>query len=360
MNKDLQKLVDMAMTDGYLSEKERTVLRKKAEAEGFDLDELDMILDAMLYEISKENKPKVRKCASCGEVLKGISHICPACDYIQDNNDADDEFFAVSLSDIERDMYELRTFDNGDEKPTSITKVVLKIIFTGGLYIPYKLFVKKEPLFDRYAKFHTRIIRSTDANQISIYIKYGAESEISRAAKNAIAERDAIIKKRRKGDWISAGVAFVIIVGIVYAFTLLPSLPKSKKTEKDSDKLERLIAEKKIDSAKIVLSLIGDNDSTNYNRALIRDLEIDSLAAAGNYDAALEIINLMDNDGYDNHQKRDERIFELIKIEVEELIAKKEFKKARKRAELVPGYLNQESLISKIDLAQKINKQKKK
>ncbi|MGV3459604.1 MAG: hypothetical protein ACO1N9_04020 [Flavobacterium sp.] len=359
MNKDLQKLVDMAMTDGYLSEKEKKVLRKKAEAEGFDLDELDMILDAMLYDINKENKPKVRKCASCGEVLKGISQICPACDYVQDSNDADDEFFAVSMADIERDMYELRTFDDGDEKPTSITKVVLKIIFTGGLYIPYKLFVKKEPLFDRYAKFHAGIIRSTDANKISIYIKYGAESEISRAAKNAIAERDAIIKKRRKGDWISAGVAFVIIVGIMYAFTLIPSPPKKKKVISPEEKIERLITEKKIDSAKIILPEIEDAEKKEYNRKIIRDLEIDSLASAGNFDAALEIINLMENDPLEETENRDNRIYQLIKIEVEGLIAEKKYTRAKERAELVPQSWNRNELIDKINLARKLNKQKK-
>lgn len=47
-SEELQMLIDAAIADGEITEKERAVLHKRALAEGVDLDELDMILDARL------------------------------------------------------------------------------------------------------------------------------------------------------------------------------------------------------------------------------------------------------------------------------------------------------------------------
>jgi hypothetical protein len=55
-NEQLEKLVDMALIDEVLSEKEREVLKRKAESSGFDPDEFEIVLESKLYEkqIAKE------------------------------------------------------------------------------------------------------------------------------------------------------------------------------------------------------------------------------------------------------------------------------------------------------------------
>ncbi len=45
---NLEQLINLALSDGELSEKEKQVLFKKAEAEGIDLDEFEMVLDSKL------------------------------------------------------------------------------------------------------------------------------------------------------------------------------------------------------------------------------------------------------------------------------------------------------------------------
>lgn len=50
----LEKLIDFALADGELTEKERQVLYAKAMSMGIDLDEFEMVLEAKLYE--KKNK----------------------------------------------------------------------------------------------------------------------------------------------------------------------------------------------------------------------------------------------------------------------------------------------------------------
>ena len=52
-NEQLEKLIDYALADGELTEKEKQVLFKKAESMGVDLDEFEMVLDARLFEKQK-------------------------------------------------------------------------------------------------------------------------------------------------------------------------------------------------------------------------------------------------------------------------------------------------------------------
>ena len=49
-NEQIENLINLALADGELSEKEKQILFKKAEAAGIDLDEFEMVLDAKLFE----------------------------------------------------------------------------------------------------------------------------------------------------------------------------------------------------------------------------------------------------------------------------------------------------------------------
>ena len=50
---ELEQLIQYALADGVLTDKERAVLMKKAEAAGADLDEFEMILEAKVHEAKK-------------------------------------------------------------------------------------------------------------------------------------------------------------------------------------------------------------------------------------------------------------------------------------------------------------------
>ena len=58
-NEQLEKLIDYALADGELTEKEKQVLFKKAESMGVDLDEFEMVLDEMCV-----NVPHAERCYS--------------------------------------------------------------------------------------------------------------------------------------------------------------------------------------------------------------------------------------------------------------------------------------------------------
>jgi len=94
-NEKLDKLIEMALMDGELSEKEKQVLFKNAETIGIDLDEFEMVLEAKLFEKqkgmgqekskTKEVAPKsdkfgdVKKCPACGAIAQSFATKCSDC-----------------------------------------------------------------------------------------------------------------------------------------------------------------------------------------------------------------------------------------------------------------------------------------
>ena len=79
MHPDLERLIEAAIADGVITPKERSILHKKAEKLGEDLDELDMLLDGMLHIRQKAEKttPTPTPNTPINKTLTAI--ICPAC-----------------------------------------------------------------------------------------------------------------------------------------------------------------------------------------------------------------------------------------------------------------------------------------
>ena len=100
-NEELETLIDAALADGVLTEKEKQVLFKKAQAMGVDLDEFEMVLDARLVKLKKAEQEKtatsapksnklgdVKKCPACGAMVQSYQGSCPECGYAFENLDA--------------------------------------------------------------------------------------------------------------------------------------------------------------------------------------------------------------------------------------------------------------------------------
>ncbi len=102
-NEQIENLINLALADGELTEKEKQILFKRAEAAGIDLDEFEMVLDARLYESQKKRNaesaaasasaasansvaaPKsdkfgdIKKCPACGSIIQSFTAICADC-----------------------------------------------------------------------------------------------------------------------------------------------------------------------------------------------------------------------------------------------------------------------------------------
>ena len=93
-NEKIEALIKAALADGVLTEKEKQILFKRAQEQGIDLDEFEMVLDARLVEFQKEEKEKatkstpksnkfgdIRKCPACGAIISSGIAVCQECGY---------------------------------------------------------------------------------------------------------------------------------------------------------------------------------------------------------------------------------------------------------------------------------------
>ncbi len=81
---ELQALINQYLTDGVLTDKERTVILKKAESMGIDRDEIDLYLDAEVQKIDQATdaaarKQKGKQCPYCGGSVPQLTDKCPHC-----------------------------------------------------------------------------------------------------------------------------------------------------------------------------------------------------------------------------------------------------------------------------------------
>jgi hypothetical protein len=101
MHQEIEKLIDLALSDGQLTEKERNVILKKSAELGIDADEVEMTLDGRLHQL-EASKPKqkekvgiIKTCPACGAEKKSFTTNCFSCghEYVNSNGvTAVDEF----------------------------------------------------------------------------------------------------------------------------------------------------------------------------------------------------------------------------------------------------------------------------
>jgi hypothetical protein len=86
MNPEIENLINVALTDGEVTEKERAIILRKAESMGLDKDEVEMILDAKIHEKNniqvkpiKEKVGNIKTCPACGATVKAMELGCNDC-----------------------------------------------------------------------------------------------------------------------------------------------------------------------------------------------------------------------------------------------------------------------------------------
>ena len=120
--KELEEIIEAALADGVLTDKERAVLHKRALAEGVDPDELDVVIEGRLAKMKKsedwlrptpppqmanEKLGNIVKCPSCGAPVVGGSAVCPECGYTFSNVKAN--------SSVEKLLEKLEDFNRRQE-----------------------------------------------------------------------------------------------------------------------------------------------------------------------------------------------------------------------------------------------------
>lgn len=99
-SKELETVIEAALADGVLTDKERAVLHKKAQQEGIDPDELDVVIEGRLAKMKRQEdwlkpvppidlavtkKGNVMKCPACGKPYEPGTGACPHCGHVFQN-----------------------------------------------------------------------------------------------------------------------------------------------------------------------------------------------------------------------------------------------------------------------------------
>jgi hypothetical protein len=149
-NEQLEKLIEMALMDGELTEKEKQILFKKAESYGVDLDEFEMVLEAKLFERKKSDKPvtaapkseklgDIRKCPACGAIAETFATKCQDCGTEFRNIEASQNIikFFEKLDEIESNRKD-SVYDASNNSNISVGTILLWLFFWP-IMLPLKL-----------------------------------------------------------------------------------------------------------------------------------------------------------------------------------------------------------------------------
>jgi hypothetical protein len=109
MDPEIEKLIDLALADGQITEKERGIILRKAEKLGEDLDEVEMILDGKIalmnnelvksqtQELKSNKEGDLRKCPSCGAPVESFKTKCTECNH---------EFRNTAIANAVKDFFQ--------------------------------------------------------------------------------------------------------------------------------------------------------------------------------------------------------------------------------------------------------------
>jgi hypothetical protein len=148
---DIENLINLALADGELTEKEKQILYKKAETAGIDLDEFELVLEAKLFERQKSGKkesaaPKsdklgdVKKCPGCGAISQSFATRCSDCGIEFRNIDPSKNItkFFDKLDELESSRRDNLFVENKQETTTSLG-TLLKWWLFWWILIPIKI-----------------------------------------------------------------------------------------------------------------------------------------------------------------------------------------------------------------------------
>lgn len=112
MHPEIEKLIEMALSDGQVTDKEREIILRKAEKLGLDVDEVEMYLEGKIHQLEtskpklKEKVGNIKTCPACGASVKSFEIKCEDCGHefnnVIINNSLD--VFLKKLSNIDEEV----------------------------------------------------------------------------------------------------------------------------------------------------------------------------------------------------------------------------------------------------------------
>jgi hypothetical protein len=159
MHSEIEKLIDLAIADGKITEKERNVIFKKAAEYGVDVDEVEMVLEAKKHLHEKNTNGTQIKCPACGNRISGLAKTC-SCGYVFNTGTLkESKSLEASIETLENLIIQVRSLSSSSPKEvieSLIAKVEKEIRYIKTRYADNvevkKLITELEVLSDKYIK----------------------------------------------------------------------------------------------------------------------------------------------------------------------------------------------------------------
>ena len=284
-NEKIEALIKAALADGVLTEKEKQILFKRAQEQGIDLDEFEMVLDARLVELQKEAKadksaPKtdkfgsVRKCPACGAIVGAFKGLCSECGF---------EFTEVDANLSSKKLYDVLSREKDTKKKQEIietfplpnTKADILEFLTA--LKPRALDINSEFAAVYYKKYAECIEKAR--------VSFGSDKQLQPFIDD-FNQVDKEIKRKKlfrflRNKWkLVAIVLVLVVVGISVIISSIKENIAVAKLVKQMQTFEMHISDGDAESAKSVLK---EMDISFYSGAY--------------YDGALDLIKLYISNG---------------------------------------------------------------
>ena len=299
-NEKLEALITAALADGVLTEKEKQILFKKAEAMGIDLDEFEMVLDARLVELKKKeakanqqyqlemekaksaqpSAPKsekygdVRKCPACGAIVPSMAAKCPECGYEFTNMEANSStrLLMQKIDEIQAQYAELTAnVDNKDESA----------IRTRGYQVKRQLNDRTAQLIQNFPipntredliEFLTLCIGNSKADSVmldgndpvtpawrkklqQVIAKVKVALPNDQQAQELIDEYEGKRENsKKKGKKIAIGIVVLIVIALLIAFLVPKEMSPKEQVKALSEQVVEMVNKGDLDGAKTSLN----------------------------------------------------------------------------------------------------------
>ena len=337
MHPEIEKLIDLALADGQITEKERNVILKKAAELGVDADEVEMTLDGKLHQLEaskpkqKEKVGNIKACPACGASVKSFQFKCEDCGHEFQNTKIDgyiNEFKktieqAISEKHI---LYKYKVNNVEYEIPneTSKDKAVASLIKS------YPLPKNKEDIIELLIYAYSNYESDESQKIWGITIPKPVKDAWYAKAKQAIellevyGEKDPqsqnIInryrqyftnpnqannkaKSKNSGCLKLGSIGFIIMLVIGGIYSLIPL---SKEDKKIKSEINIFLEQNKLDSA---ISKINYIDNTIEKKKTI-DKILNKAVEINDLPSAKKVINY-----YDSEYEKEEGMKKIFKLE---------------------------------------------
>lgn len=195
-NKEIESLIEMAISDGEITDKELKVLQKKATQYNIDEDELDMVLEYRLENrrkelgLNNESKSNIEtdkiqtrdynKCNSCGFIRQNDEDKCPYCGYVFPSAL---DIFKIELADARNKAYievekKRKEAESNDSQKSSIINSIGSSFKNGGVFgVLETLLEGKESEVKKYDEYYEHDLYESYSGSIIVDFKVPEKNE---------------------------------------------------------------------------------------------------------------------------------------------------------------------------------------